>query len=138
MALPLDPVPLTSFTVTPVSRDCPAISATITLALESLAAGRAFRIERAELIVDATYAADPANFYAFTLQHAATAAATFSTQTSAQGAITAAVPAQMILAANTGNNLVIQGGEVLSLLATKNGAAANITPRIVVHGRYVV
>lgn len=117
-----------------LARDLPAISATIPLALLTLQQN--FRVQRAELVVDVTYLVDPANYYVFTLQRGATIVATWSTLTGQQGTITAAVPAAMVLSA-TDTNLVGQVGDVLTLVATKNGAAANIQPRIVVHGKYV-
>lgn len=118
-----------------LARDLPVISATITLAM--LTIQRTMRVEKIELIVDATYAADPTNYYVLTAQHGATALGSWSTLTGAQGTITAGTPVSMVLTADTGQNLVMAAGEVLSLLATKNAAAANIQPRIVVHGRYV-
>ena len=117
-------------------RSCPAVSATATFAIATPDPNRPFRVDRAELIVDATYAADPANFYALTLQKGATVIAAWSTQTTAQGALTGGTPAAMVLS-GTDANLVLAAGDVLSLVATKNGTAANITPRVVVHGRYV-
>lgn len=114
----------------------PAISATVTLGLTTV--DRTFRVKRVEIVVDSTYTADPANFYAFTLIHGggSTVAASFSTQTSAQGAITAGVPVTMVLNA-TDASRVCAALDTLSLVATKNGTAANITPRIVLHGTYV-
>lgn len=118
-----------------LSRDCPAVSATIILPLGTFRAP--VRLERAELMVDATYAASATDFYVFQLKHGATVMATWSTQTAAQGAITAAVPVAMVLSADTGQNLVIAAAAVLTLTATKNASAADITPRIVLHGRSV-
>lgn len=118
-----------------LARDLPAISATIVLAMLTLQ--RQFRFTAVELISDVTYTQDPANYYVFTLKHGATTVATWSTLTGAQGTITAGVPAAMVLAADSGQALVGAAGEVLSLTATKNGAAVNITPRVVAHGRYV-
>lgn len=117
------------------SKDCPAASATSTFVLGT--AKRAFRVESVELIDDAGYAADAANYYVFTLVHGSgpTTAATWSTLTGAQGAITAGVPAAMVLSADA--NLVIPAGDVVSLVATKHASGANPTVRVVVHGRYL-
>lgn len=121
-----------------LSRDCPATAATATYVIGT--ALRTIRADRVELSVDATYAADTTNFYTFTLVWGAglTIAASWSTQTAAplQGAITAAVPAVMVLSA-TDANLVIAAGSVLKLIATKAASAANITPRVVLYGRAV-
>lgn len=116
-------------------RDCPAISATITLPLGVVR--RTVRLDAADIMVDATYAASATDFYAFTLVWGSgpTTAASWSTQTSAQGAITAAVPSLMVLSADA--NLIIPPGSVVKLIATKNASAANITPRIVMSGRIV-
>lgn len=118
-----------------LSRDCPAISATIILPLGVVR--RTVRVDFVDLMLDATYAADASNFYAFTFVWGAgpTVAASWSTQTAAQGAITAAVPVTMVLAAEP--NAVIPAGSVVKLIATKNGTAANITPRITFSGRVV-
>lgn len=117
------------------SRDCPAASATSTFALGTMK--RNFRIESVELIDDAGYAADATNYYVLTLVHGTgpTTAATWSTLTGAQGALTAATPAAMVLSADA--NLVIPAGDVVSLVATKHASGANITVRVVVHGRYL-
>jgi hypothetical protein len=135
MASPTDPSPFSDRV--PFARDCPSTSATTTYAIASIVGSSRLRIERAELIVDATYTADATNFYVFTLQHGATVIATWSTQVGQQGTITGGTPAQMVLAADTANNLVVQPGESLTLVATKAAAGANVTPRIVAHGRYV-
>lgn len=135
MSLPLDPNTILQQAVG-ASRDCPATAATATYVL--VTALRTIRVDRVELSVDATYAADTTNFYAFTLVWGAglTVAASWSTQTSAQGAITATVPAVMVLSA-TDANLVIAAGSVIKLIATKAASAANITPRVVLYGRAV-
>ena len=54
------------------SRDLPAISATITLPVMTSSFEHLVRVGRVELMVDATYTADTANYYAFTLQVGAT------------------------------------------------------------------
>lgn len=134
MTLPLPPNDNASEAKT-ISRDCPATSATSTYVIGTFK--QATRITLAELMVDANYAADAANFYAFTLVWGAgpTTAASWSTQASAQGALTAAVPAAMVLAAEP--NAVVPAGSVVKLIATKNAAAPNITPRVVINGRVV-
>lgn len=113
-----------------------AISATATIALGTVA--RTFRIERVELMSQATYAADATNYYTLSLSHGSgpTSAATWSTLTGADGAITAGTPVLMTLNAADAN-LVVPAGATLKLVATKVASGANILPRIVVHGRYV-
>ena len=113
-----------------------AIAATTTTAICTPDLFRLFRVDRAELIVDATYLVDPANYYVFTLQAGATVIATWSTLTGQQGTLTANVPATMVLTA-TDLNRVVPLGVPLTLVATKNGAAANVQPTIAVHGRTV-
>ena len=121
-----------------LSRDCPVISATTTLALGTNP--QPTRVFQVELIVDTTYAADPSNFYVFALIWGSgpTTLATWSTLTGAvnQGTLTAGVPAQMVLS-TTDTDLVIGANRTVRLLATKNGTAANIQPRVVVNGRTV-
>ncbi len=117
-----------------LSRDCPATSATSTYVLGTTR--RQERIEKVELMVDADYAASSTLFYAFTLQVGATVIASWSTQTAAQGALTAGVPVSMVLA--TGATLLVAAGAVLKLVATKASTAADITPRVLVHSRVVV
>ncbi len=112
----------------------PAVSATTTLALTTLPLR--FRLDRAELIVDATYTQDPANYYVFTLQAGGTVLGTWSTLTGQQGTLTGGTPAAMVLATPDAN-LVNIAGNVLSLVCTKFGAAANATLRINVHGRHL-
>lgn len=118
-----------------LQRDMPAIAATSTLAIAKV--DRPYRIDRVEIIVDAAYAADPANYYQLALVHGAgpTTAASWSTETGQQGALTGGASADMVPSADA--NLVVAAGETISLVATKAAAAANIQPRIVVHGRYV-
>lgn len=137
MPIPFDPLP----DVQPVhyTKDIAAVAATSTFSVmgASNTAGQRYRVTRAHILVDATYAADPANFYVITLVHNATTIASWSTQTSAQGALTQFVVNEMVLAADTANNLVVQPNEVMTLVATKNGAAANISARVVCQGKFL-
>lgn len=137
MPIPLDLLP----DVRPAtfSKDTGAVAATSTFSVMACAnaTGEVFRVTGAHLLVDATYAADVANFYALALVHNSITLATWSTQTSAQGTLTAFTDQLMILAADTGTSLTVQPGEVLTLVATKNASAANLTVRVVVHGRFV-
>ena len=118
-----------------IARDLPATSATTTYAL--FTAQRTFRVTAIELIVDTTYAADPANYYSIAIQVGGRTVGTWSTQTSAQGAITGGTPASVPLATESGQNRVAAKADVVTLVATKHGTAANITARVVVHGIYV-
>ncbi len=121
------------------TRDVAAVAATGTFAVmvARAADGFGFRITSAQLITDATYAADAANFYVLTLVHNVTTIASWSTQTAAQGALTALVTNEMILSADAGINRVVLPGETLTWVLTKNASAANISARVVVHGRFV-
>lgn len=134
MSLPLDNCEaIFGQPIAPQSRDCPLTSATSTYTIGTVR--KTTQITRVELIVDATYAADPANFYVFTLVQGATTAATWSTQTGQEGAITGGTPASMTLSVPA--NLVVPAGTKLALVATKAASGANITPRVVVYGRTV-
>lgn len=118
------------------SRDAMSCAATTPFAIET--AKRPFRIDSIELISDATIVQDPANFYSLALQVGGRTVGTWSLLTGAQGTITAAVPALVPLAAEVGQNRVAAQGELVQLVATKNGTAANLVNlRCVVHGRYV-
>lgn len=114
-----------------------AATSTFSVMCATTANNLKYRVTRAQLLLDATYAADPANFYVITLVHNGTTVATWSTQTSAQGVLTAFTVNEMVLAADTGNNRVVQPGEVLTLVCTKNGTAANLSARCIVHGRFI-
>lgn len=135
MSTPLDPQ--TMFTErAPFQRSCPATSATSTYPIATPSPTRKFRVERVEIMVDATYTSDATNYYVLTLQKGATVIATWSTLTGAEGTLTGGTPGVMTLS-GTDANLVLAAGDVLSLVATKNAAGANITPRVVAHGRFV-
>lgn len=97
-----------------------AVAATTTFALGKL--GRDVRIDAVDLIVPSNYAADPANYYVFTIQDGATVLASWSTLTGAQGALTANVPAEMVMSspANAAK------GDVLTLVCTKHASGANV------------
>jgi hypothetical protein len=116
--------------------DAAAISATTTIPIVTPSTARSFRVERVELMSIATYADDAANYYVLTLQKGATVIGTWSTLTGANGAITGGTPVTLTLS-GTDAALVLAGGDVLSLVATKHASAANITPRLVVHGKFV-
>lgn len=118
------------------SRDAMSCAATTPFAIET--AKRPFRIDSIELISDATIVQDPANFYSLALQVGGRTVGTWSLLTGAQGTITAAVPALVPLAAEVGQNRVAAQGDLVQLVATKNGTAANLVNlRCVVHGRYI-
>ena len=118
------------------SRDAMSCAATTPFAIET--AQRPFRIDSIELISDATIVQDPANFYSLAVQVGGRLVGTWSLLTGAQGTITAATPAQVPLAAESGQNRVAAKGDLVQLVATKNGTAANLVNlRCVVHGRYV-
>lgn len=137
MSLVLDGSPFDHFVN--VSKDVAAVAATGTFCVAACSntAGQYLRIDRAFVLTDTTYAADASDFYAIALKHGSTTIATWSTQTSAQGALTAVTVNEMVMAANTGTNRVVAPNEVLTLVCTKNGSAANLTARVVVHGRFV-
>lgn len=115
----------------------PAISATAQLTLCSFR--NLVRFDRIELITDATYAADPANYYVFqaTNGDGSQVVASWSTQTGQQGAIAAGVPANMVMNADSNLWAFRTQPSILQLRATKTGTAANATLRVVPHIRYV-
>jgi len=101
-----------------------AISATTTVWAWKVGAQRTFKLERAVINVSATYAADTTNFYTIQIKDGSTVLASWSTQTSAQGALTANTPADLILN-TTDANLAAAGGDTLTVVCTKSAAAAN-------------
>lgn len=137
MAIPYDEPP--GATAHHYTKEIAAVAATSTFSVmgASTATGYKYRVTHAQLLVDTTYAADASNFYVLALVHNGTTVASWSTQTAAQGALTAFTLAEMVLAADTGNNRVVQTGEVLTLVCTKNASAPNISARCIVHGRFI-
>lgn len=118
------------------SRDAMSCAATTTFAIET--AQRPFRVDAIELVTDTTITQDPANFYALTFRVGGRTVATYSFATGVNGTLTAATPALATLAAESGQNRVAAKGEVIDVVATKNGTATNLSLlRCVVHGRYV-
>jgi hypothetical protein len=117
-------------------RDAMSCAATTTFAIAT--AQRPFRVDAIELITDATITQDPANFYALTFRVGGRTVGTYSFATGVNGTLTAAVPGLASLAAESGQNRVAAKGDVVDVVATKNGTAANLSNlRAVVHGRYV-
>lgn len=100
-----------------------SISATFTEKVAwSVPAGRKFRVSRVMYNNPTGLAADASNFYTIALKGAVsgTVIASWSTQTSAQGALTADTPVTLILNA-TDANLVLAAGEIPQAAYTKSG-----------------
>lgn len=117
-------------------RDAMSCAATTTFAIGT--AQRPFRVDAVELITDATITQDAANFYALVFRVGGRTVATYSFVTGGNGTLTAAIPGAATLAAESGQNRVAAKGDVIDVVATKNGTAANLSNlRAVVYGRYV-
>lgn len=96
-----------------------AVAATTTFALGLLPSE--FSVERLEIIVPTTYAADAANYYTLDVQpHGGAAILQWSTQTSADGALTANV-----VSSKKGPEGPFAAGQI-DLVATKAASAANL------------
>lgn len=101
-----------------------ATSATATLFAWKAPAARTVRVDRAQLNVPAGFAADAANFWTIAVKNGSTTIASWSTQTGAQGAITANTPVDLINAAADAD-LVLDPAETLTLVLTETGTATN-------------
>ena len=112
-----------------------AVSATVVHKLRT--ARRPVRIDRVEYVNPTGFAADPANYWTLELRKGATVIASYSTQTAAQGAITANTFVTFVLSATDANRVAVEGDE-LSLALVKSGTAGNLPlGRMCAHGRYV-
>jgi hypothetical protein len=101
------------------------------------AKNRAFRIERVYLNCPAGFAADAANYWTIQiLSDAAVVAASWSTLTGSQGALTADTPVEMVLSA-TDADCVVLDTKILSVKALKTASAAALpTVDLVIEGTY--
>jgi hypothetical protein len=102
------------------------------------AENRAFRIDRVMLESPAGVSADASNYWIFqVLTDSSQVGPSWSTQTSAQGALTADTPADMVLNATDANN-VLADGKVMSMKAVKTGSPAALGPvAFMIEGRYI-
>jgi len=110
-------------------------SATTTTKL--LTTQRSMRIDKVEYINPTGYTQDATNYFTIALKQGATAIATWSCLTGANGTIAADTFVNPTLSATDADRAPL-AGVVLSLALTKFAVAANLPAgRIVVHGRYV-
>lgn len=97
-------------------------------ALTATTTDKFFKVTRRARVVSAVYfnktglAADASNYFAVQIKNGSTVCASWSTQTSAQGALVADTPTTVPLSA-TDSNLVLAAGDVLSFAATETGTA---------------
>jgi hypothetical protein len=99
-----------------------ALSATTTLPLSSQ--DGPFALASAEICVPGGLSADASNYWVFTIVDttSSTTLATYSTQTSAQGAITSNVLTSIPVASPASG----LSGDALAVVCTKHGSAANL------------
>lgn len=115
-----------------------AISATTTIQLWRTSSP--FRVEAVSYVNPAGFAADPSNYWTIDLLQGATVVASWSTQTAAQGALTADTFVSLVLSSTDVNRVLARAGTLttISLRFTKTGAPANLPlGRISGHGRTV-
>ena len=100
---------------------------------------RDFKVDSVQYSLPAGVAANASNFWTVTLKNGATTVASWTTQTgvAGQGTITANTPIALVLS-TTDANLVFGAGSSPTLVFTKTGTPANLTPGTLdVHGKFV-
>lgn len=98
---------------------------------------RTGRVESVEFHLPAGFAANADNWWTIALKNGSTTIASWSTRSTAQGAITAGVPVSLVLSA-TDANAVFAPGDVLSVVLTKTGTPNPLPPgHLTAHGHYV-
>lgn len=116
--------------------DHDSVSATTTVKLYKVPAGRSFRLDRASYIAPAGLVGDATNAFAGTVQNSATVAATlFNTDTGDAGGASLAVDTFVDGALATGSALVFAAGDVVSLVLTEDGTAVMPAGAVVIEGR---
>jgi hypothetical protein len=112
-----------------------AVAATATQKAPKLP--RAFHVSSVQLHVPAGFAADASNYWTIALKNGSTVVASWSTLSTAEGALTAATPVAMTNN-TTDASLVFAAGDTPSLVMTKTGSPAALPlTRIDVHGEFV-
>jgi hypothetical protein len=97
-------------------------------ALTATTTDKFFRVPRKARLERVTYfnktglAADASNYFAVQVKNGSTVCASWSTQTGAQGALTADTPSTVPLSA-TAANLIFAAGDVVSFAAVEAGTA---------------
>lgn len=98
---------------------------------------RSFRLDRAFYNNPTGFAADPTDYWTVAVLKGTTVMASWSTLSTAQGALTADTPVNLVLSA-TDANTVADDGDVISMKFTKTGSPAALPPgRLVLEGRYL-
>lgn len=118
-----------------LSYDNASISATTTVRMYKVPAGRTFRLDRASHVNPTGLAANASNYFTATVKNAATVANTvFNTITVTGAALVADTYAEGVPSA-TDANLVFQAGDVVSLIFTLTGTQTLPVGHTVIEGR---
>lgn len=99
-------------------------------------AGRVFRVDSVDYINPAGLAADASNYFAVQIKQGSVVVAQHSTLTTAQGVLTADTFVALVKS-STDADLLIEGGEVLSLTLDETGTATLPAGSGVIRGRFV-
>jgi len=108
-----------------------------TAATKLFTAQKKMRIDKVEYINPTGLAGHAANYWDIGIKKGATIMAEWSTDSAAEGTLTADAVNDMTLS-STDANLVAAAGDVISFYATKVASAANLPAgRVVIHARYL-
>jgi hypothetical protein len=119
-----------------LSKDHASVSATTTVKLYKVPAGRTFRLDRATYINPTGLVGDPTNAFAGTVQNASTVAATlFNTDTGDAGGASLAADTFVTGTLGAAAGPVFQAGDVVSLVLTEDGTATLPAGTVVIEGR---
>lgn len=113
-----------------------AVTADTLARLAQIPAGMKFRVDSVQYVNPTGLAQDAANYFVIELLKGATIAASWSTQTGAQGSIAADTFVTLVKSA-TDADLVFAGGDVMSMNLNETGTATLPAGRLVVYGRWV-
>ncbi len=102
------------------------ITSTTTLTVGKLSLDRVVRFGRVTLTLPTTLTQDASNYWTIALKDGSATLASWSTQTSAQGTITANTPVDLVLA--TDHDLL--PNDILTVVLTKSASAAALPPGI--------
>jgi hypothetical protein len=98
---------------------------------------RVFRVDSVQMNIPAGFAQDASNYWTIALKNGSTTVASWSTQTSGNGTVTAATPVTLTNSA-TDADLVFAAADIPSLVATKTGSPSSLPlVRLDVHGKFV-
>lgn len=111
----------------------------LTVKLDKIPAGKRVRIDSVQYINPTGLAEDTTNVFALSLKNGSTVMASWSTDSDLLAA-DASIPADTFMSLTlsaTDANLILAGGDVLSLFFDEGGSATLPPGRIVIRGRYV-